>query len=65
MASPKLTKKAYENGKKAYLEGLPDTPPKELEGKSDERRYWFQGYYETRCIEKHQATFKKYGITYP
>lgn len=65
MSSPKLIKKAREDGKKAYLEGKPPQCPEELDHSSDERKSWFDGYYEARCVEKHQKTFEKYGIKYP
>lgn len=65
MSGPKQLKKAYEDGKKAYYSKLPPQCPKELDKRSEERKAWFDGYYESYCIDRHQATFKKYGIKFP
>lgn len=58
---------AYLEGKKAYRAGLPsDANPYPSRGPDDARRlFWFDGYYETLIGDRHGATLRQYGESWP
>lgn len=64
MTSQRHIKKAFEDGKKAYLEGKPSQLPSS-NFTDEEKKSWYTGYYETMLVQKHQKTFEKYGIKFP
>jgi hypothetical protein len=65
MTIPRKVKKAYELGKKALLENQPAKCPSDIEKNPEEKKAWYDGYYETYIVNKHQHTFQKYGIKFP
>lgn len=65
MSSPGKVKKAFDEGKKAEMRGDNSKCPTCYDKKPEERKAWFDGYYQSYLTRRHKATFEKYGIKYP
>lgn len=65
MSNPNSVKKAFEAGRRAEQNGKPSECPTTYDKSPEERKAWFDGYYQNYIIRKHKATFDKYGIKFP
>jgi hypothetical protein len=65
MSKPEEVKKAFEAGKKAEEQGKSSKCPDRYDKRPDERKAWFDGYYQNYLVRRHKSTFEKYGIKFP
>jgi hypothetical protein len=65
MSTPSKVKKAFNDGKKAQLNGQAPFCPDSIKSSPEEAKAWYDGYYITYLVNRHKETFKKYGIKYP
>lgn len=65
MTNARRVKQAFEQGKADQLEGKSSSCPDKYDKSPEERKAWFDGYYQTYLITRHQKTFEKYGIKFP
>lgn len=65
MSKPEDVKRAFESGKRAEQQGKPSKCPNCYDKRPEERKAWFDGYYQSYLVRRHKATFEKYGIKFP
>ena len=65
MSKPDEVRKAFDAGKRAEQNGKPSNCPDRYDKRPDERKAWFDGYYQNYLVRRHKDTFNKYGIKFP
>jgi ribosome modulation factor len=65
MTSARKVKQAFEQGKTDQLAGKSSSCPEKYDQSPEERKAWFDGYYETYLVQRHRETFKRYVIKFP